>query len=197
MYINVPFYGENEMFRGLKNKIKRAKRLQRRLKKIRRATGWSYSTAYSNLKEAKAKYGIGSKDYVKYELYNVDKADIKKEYKRLKKKAKHNKTREQCIELAMREKGWTRKQAKADLKECRDRTGATYKEYRRYYLFNIPKEEQASVFERFVKLNEFVQGTGLGLNICKSIAERCGGHIGVESEGKGHGSTFWIWIPCP
>ncbi len=133
------------MFRGLKNKIKRAKRLQRRLKKIRRATGWSYSTAYSNLKEAKAKYGIGSKDYVKYELYNVDKADIKKEYKRLKKKAKHNKTREQCIELAMREKGWTRKQAKADLKECRDRTGATYKEYRRYYLFNIPKEEQAEL----------------------------------------------------
>ena len=61
----------------------------------------------------------------------------------------------------------------------------------------IPKEEQASVFERFVKLNEFVQGTGLGLNICKSIAERCGGSIGVDSEGEGKGSTFWIWIPCP
>ena len=61
----------------------------------------------------------------------------------------------------------------------------------------IPKEKQASVFERFVKLNEFVQGTGLGLSICKSIAERCGGRIGVDSEGLGHGSTFWIWIPCP
>jgi len=61
----------------------------------------------------------------------------------------------------------------------------------------IPKENQASVFERFVKLNEYVQGTGLGLNICKSIAERCGGQIGVDSEGEGHGSTFWIWIPCP
>lgn len=60
----------------------------------------------------------------------------------------------------------------------------------------IRKEEQAHVFERFVKLNEFVQGTGLGLNICKSIAERCGGFIGVESEGEGHGSTFWIWVPC-
>ena len=61
----------------------------------------------------------------------------------------------------------------------------------------IPKDKQASIFERFVKLNEFVQGTGLGLSICKSIAERCGGHIGVESEGEGYGSTFWIWIPCP
>ncbi len=60
----------------------------------------------------------------------------------------------------------------------------------------IPKEKQASVFERFVKLNDFVQGTGLGLSICKAIAERCGGEIGLNSEGDGHGSTFWMWIPC-
>ena len=60
----------------------------------------------------------------------------------------------------------------------------------------IPKEKQASVFDRFVKLNDFVQGTGLGLSICKTIADRCDGHIGVDSEGEGQGSTFWIWIPC-
>ena len=60
----------------------------------------------------------------------------------------------------------------------------------------IPKEKQASVFERFVKLNDFIQGSGLGLSICKSIATRCGGRIGVDSEGEGRGSTFWIWIPC-
>ena len=60
----------------------------------------------------------------------------------------------------------------------------------------IPKDKQASVFERFVKLNDFVQGTGLGLSICKTIAEQTGGKIGVDSEGEGQGSTFWIWIPC-
>ena len=59
----------------------------------------------------------------------------------------------------------------------------------------IPKEKQASVFERFVKLNDYIQGTGLGLSICKTIADRCDGHIGVVSEGEGKGSTFWIWIP--
>ena len=59
----------------------------------------------------------------------------------------------------------------------------------------IPPEQQASVFERFVKLNDFVQGTGLGLSICRAIVNKCGGRIGVNSEGEGHGSTFWFWIP--
>ena len=60
----------------------------------------------------------------------------------------------------------------------------------------IPKDKQKLIFERFVKLNEFVQGTGMGLAISKSIAERCGGLIGVDSNGENQGSTFWIWIPC-
>lgn len=59
----------------------------------------------------------------------------------------------------------------------------------------IPKDKQSSIFQRFVKLDEFVQGTGLGLAVSKSIAARMGGRIGVNSEGLGHGSTFWIWIP--
>jgi signal transduction histidine kinase len=59
----------------------------------------------------------------------------------------------------------------------------------------IPQEKQAAVFERFVKLNDFVQGTGLGLSICKAIVDKCGGRIGVHSEGEGHGSTFWFWVP--
>ena len=59
----------------------------------------------------------------------------------------------------------------------------------------IPKEKQSAVFERFVKLNDFVQGTGLGLAICKAIVDKCGGRIGVTSEGEGHGSTFWFWLP--
>jgi len=58
----------------------------------------------------------------------------------------------------------------------------------------IPKDKQASVFERFVKLNDFVQGTGLGLSICKAIVEKCGGEIGVTGD-VGVGSTFWFWLP--
>lgn len=58
----------------------------------------------------------------------------------------------------------------------------------------IPKEQQAQIFNRFVKLDTMKQGTGLGLTICSTIIEKLGGHIGVESE-VGKGSTFWFTIP--
>lgn len=58
----------------------------------------------------------------------------------------------------------------------------------------IPKEKQAEVFDRFVKLDNFVQGSGLGLSISKSIVEGLGGSIGVDSE-EGKGATFWFAIP--
>lgn len=58
----------------------------------------------------------------------------------------------------------------------------------------ISKEKLPTIFNRFEKLNAFVQGTGLGLSICQSIAERLGGRIDVESE-LGKGSTFALYLP--
>lgn len=57
----------------------------------------------------------------------------------------------------------------------------------------IAADKQADIFSRFVKLNSFIQGTGLGLSICKSIVDRMGGDIGLESE-MDKGSTFWFTI---
>lgn len=59
----------------------------------------------------------------------------------------------------------------------------------------IEEKNLKKIFNRFEKLNDFIQGTGLGLPICKSIAEEMGGKIWVESE-YGKGSVFHVWLPC-
>lgn len=59
----------------------------------------------------------------------------------------------------------------------------------------ISEEHINVIFERFEKVDNFVQGAGLGLSICKSIVKLLGGHIGVDSK-EGQGSTFWASIPC-
>ena len=58
----------------------------------------------------------------------------------------------------------------------------------------IPAEDQEKIFERFVKLDEFIPGTGLGLSVAKSYALSLNGTMGVESQ-VGEGSTFWVEFP--
>ena len=58
----------------------------------------------------------------------------------------------------------------------------------------IEPEKLGRVFQRFAKLNNFAQGMGLGLSICKTIIERLGGEIAVSSE-VGTGTTFTFWLP--
>lgn len=58
----------------------------------------------------------------------------------------------------------------------------------------IPKEQQKNIFDRFVKLDVFSQGTGLGLPISKNIIELLGGKIWVESKPE-IGSEFYFKFP--
>lgn len=58
----------------------------------------------------------------------------------------------------------------------------------------IPAEKQEEVFERFTKLDSFTQGTGLGLSLCRLIAEKLGGSLRVDKEYKA-GCRFLLTLP--
>jgi signal transduction histidine kinase len=61
----------------------------------------------------------------------------------------------------------------------------------------LAADEQTRIFGRFVRgtAAEGTSGLGIGLYLCRAIAERHGGAIGVDSE-PGVGATFWIEVPA-
>jgi signal transduction histidine kinase/CheY-like chemotaxis protein/ligand-binding sensor domain-containing protein/HPt (histidine-containing phosphotransfer) domain-containing protein len=62
----------------------------------------------------------------------------------------------------------------------------------------MTEAEVTSLFTKFTRLESAragnIRGTGLGLAVCKLLANKMGGRVGVESK-PGNGSTFWAEIP--
>lgn len=59
----------------------------------------------------------------------------------------------------------------------------------------VPKGKEEVIFDRFEKLSNLTSGTGLGLNISRSIAGLLGGSIKVDTSYSGPGARFLFTIP--
>jgi signal transduction histidine kinase len=63
----------------------------------------------------------------------------------------------------------------------------------------IPADDMKSIFKRFYRVSHrslaHVKGTGLGLFIVKSIAQKHGGRVFAESAGLGQGTTITMELP--
>ena len=58
----------------------------------------------------------------------------------------------------------------------------------------IPAEEAEHIFEEFVQLDEYYDGTGIGLTVARSIARRLGGDIRLDTTYT-HGARFVMTLP--
>jgi signal transduction histidine kinase len=59
----------------------------------------------------------------------------------------------------------------------------------------IPKGEEERIFERFVKLDDFKKGLGLGLPLCRTLCKRLGGKVVLDKDYAGPGARFVVTLP--
>lgn len=59
----------------------------------------------------------------------------------------------------------------------------------------IPAEEAEHIFERFIKLDNFKEGLGLGLTLCRSMAQRLGGTVRLDTTYQSQGARFIVTLP--
>jgi signal transduction histidine kinase len=58
----------------------------------------------------------------------------------------------------------------------------------------VPTEEAERIFDEFVQLNEYYDGTGIGLTVARSIARRLGGDIVLDTS-YDKGARFVMSLP--
>ena len=56
----------------------------------------------------------------------------------------------------------------------------------------IPAKDAERVFERFVKLDPFKEGLGLGLTFSRTMARRLGGNVTLDTSYPGPGCRFKV-----
>ena len=59
----------------------------------------------------------------------------------------------------------------------------------------VPAQEADHIFERFVKLDPFKEGLGIGLSFSRTMAERFGGNVYLDQSYAGPGARFVLVIP--
>ena len=59
----------------------------------------------------------------------------------------------------------------------------------------IPEKDAERVFERFVKLDSFKEGMGLGLTFSRTMARRMGGDVVLDTTYAGSGARFKVTLP--
>ena len=59
----------------------------------------------------------------------------------------------------------------------------------------VPEGEEEHIFERFVKLDDFKKGLGLGLPLCRALCKRLEGNVVLDKSYEGPGARFVVTLP--
>ncbi|MBQ4467546.1 MAG: hypothetical protein II918_04935 [Firmicutes bacterium] len=137
------------------------KRLRRKelrnqaINKTMEDTGWDREQAKEKLRETREHMDVSYKDYAAFKLWRFPLEEQEEAYqKALKKRERLKKQREEAITYAMDIMGWSEEEAKAQIKDARERLGISYKDYTKYRFCLVPLENQAEEYDKILIAKE-------------------------------------------
>ena len=114
-------------------------------------TGMERDDALAMVRAAREKTGISFKDYEKYTFWKVPEEEQEAKYLEIEQhKEIIKRNREECVQAAMEDMGWTREEALEKIKDARKRTGISYKDYKNHHFWKVPEEKQQLHYEKLV-----------------------------------------------
>ena len=121
--------------------------------------GWSRETAEEQIRDAKNRLGISYRDYERYDFCNIPECEqeqaytaIKEEKARAKeeKNLQKGKMREECYNAIMAHTGWDLEKTKEKIDIAMEKSGAGYKDYLFYQLWNVDEDKLCEYFTQGV-----------------------------------------------
>lgn len=155
-------FSEKEIQRKKKNK----ERKEKCIKATVEGTGWTEEEANEKIQDARKRLGIKYNEYRKHKFYEIPVEEQAERYEQIKAEVKAQKDKEEITALrkeavatekkiskkrvlnVIEKTGWTYEFAKAEMLDAKERLGVTGKEYERFRLYSVPKEEQLHQYKK-------------------------------------------------
>lgn len=181
-FYNITVADQEEEYRKIcERKERRKKQKESCIKDAAERMGWSAKYAEDQIQDARNRLGISYRDYERYDFCNIpveDQEDIYEQIVSLKnqdkeeKAAQKEKTRSDCYAAIMEHTGWDLQKTKAKIEIAKEKSGAGYKDYLFYQLWNVDEDKLCEYFTQGVS-RKLIEKYDTDKSIGSMLRDKC------------------------
>ena len=137
----------DEEKKEVQKKLARIRRNKQRVQAVASITGWSNEQAKADMQKVKNELGVGFKDYVLYQFFELnDEERVAKAQGIQRRSVSKNRNEDERVRKVAAAMGCSEQEAREKMDECKARTGAHYRNYLSYRMWEMDEDMQAGCF---------------------------------------------------
>lgn len=181
-FYNIPVTDQEVEYRKIcERKERRKQQKESCIKDAAERMGWSVQYAEDQIQDARNRLGISYRDYERYDFCNIpvenqehiyEQIVSSKEQDKADKAAQKEKTRSECYAAIMEHTGWSLEKTKAKIEIAKEKSGAGYKDYLFYQLWNVDEDKLCEYFTQGVS-RKLIEKYDTDKSIGSMLRDKC------------------------